>query len=241
MGGNGGQAPSFASLCESCAAVPPLLTFGQNMKLATTAIIVRVMALVVSAALPACRRSADTANESEIGRHIQCPICEGELVDVTQQKDDQSKPSRNLAVWNRSVCANPFFHEGSLICLRDGYAYEFQLEHWELSLEDRDGFAHPLDKAIYEFPLPIAERIKSRVVYSQRFVDLGEVEHEFGLWTSNDDDYFDKISNYSDENGIDLSIEPYPDRGEVYFTAKQTTKTEQGVGGQPATPPRVGD
>jgi hypothetical protein len=27
VGGNGGQAPLFASLCESCAAVPPHLTF----------------------------------------------------------------------------------------------------------------------------------------------------------------------------------------------------------------------
>ncbi len=30
MGGNGGQAPSFASLCESCTAVPPHLTLGQK-------------------------------------------------------------------------------------------------------------------------------------------------------------------------------------------------------------------
>jgi hypothetical protein len=27
VGGNGGQALSFASLCQSCAAVPPHLTF----------------------------------------------------------------------------------------------------------------------------------------------------------------------------------------------------------------------
>jgi predicted ester cyclase len=29
--GNGGQAPSFASLCQSCAAVPPLLSFGKTI------------------------------------------------------------------------------------------------------------------------------------------------------------------------------------------------------------------
>ncbi len=31
MGGNAGQRPSFASLCESCAAVPPLLTLGGKL------------------------------------------------------------------------------------------------------------------------------------------------------------------------------------------------------------------
>ncbi len=30
VGGNGGQRRSFASLCESCAAVPPLLTLGKK-------------------------------------------------------------------------------------------------------------------------------------------------------------------------------------------------------------------
>ena len=32
MGGNAGQAPSFASLCESYAVVPPHLTFGKIVK-----------------------------------------------------------------------------------------------------------------------------------------------------------------------------------------------------------------
>ncbi|MEZ5299678.1 MAG: DUF6331 family protein [Verrucomicrobiales bacterium] len=32
VSGDGGQAPSFASLCESCAAVPPHLTFALKMK-----------------------------------------------------------------------------------------------------------------------------------------------------------------------------------------------------------------
>lgn len=32
VGGNGGQRPSFASLCGSCAAVPPHLTFCEEMK-----------------------------------------------------------------------------------------------------------------------------------------------------------------------------------------------------------------
>ena len=157
-----------------------------------------------------------------------CPVCRSQLVDVTTQTDDASKPSRNLSVWNRSSCANMFFGQGSWICPRDGYAYEAQMKQWELSLEDRDAFALPLDRSIYGFPLPDGKRIKSRTVYSQEFSTLESVKHGLLFWTVIDEQYFDKIRQYTKKNGLILEIEPHADRGEAIIrTHLIKKKTEQ--------------
>jgi hypothetical protein len=156
-----------------------------------------------------------------------CPVCQSILVDVTTQVDDKSKPSKNLSVWNRSICANPFFHKGSLICPRDGYAYEAQLKQWKLSLESRDSFAYPLDRKIYEFPLPVSKAIKSRTVYSQIFEKLDSIEHGLLFWTLLDDSYFTEIRKYAKTNGIVLAIDPHRDQGQAVIKVSLTTETEQ--------------
>jgi hypothetical protein len=73
-----------------------------------------------------------------------CPVCNKKTFEVTTQKDDPSKPSKNIDVWNRSVCATLSYGKGSYICMNDGYAYDASLKTWKLKLNDRDGFAHPL-------------------------------------------------------------------------------------------------
>ena len=44
-----------------------------------------------------------------------CPVCGGAVVAVEQVQDDVSKPSRNIAVWNRSICGNELFGPGATI------------------------------------------------------------------------------------------------------------------------------
>lgn len=158
---------------------------------------------------------------------VACPVCQKQAVEIATQKDDTSKPSRNLRVWNRSICANLSFGEGSFICPIDGYAYEAQLKHWELSQENRDSFAHPLDHRISQFPLPDQKRIKSRTVYSQEFETLGKVRHSLLFWTVIDAAYFKKLQEFSKTKGIDLEIRPHEDRGEAIVTASVTKETAQ--------------
>ena len=91
-----------------------------------------------------------------------CPICKGKLVEISKQKDDRSKPSKNVSVWNRSSCANMMFGQGSLICLKDNYAFDATwMKNWELSLFNKDGFSIALHQGIYNFPLPFKKQIKS--------------------------------------------------------------------------------
>jgi hypothetical protein len=99
----------------------------------------------------------------------QCPLCKGQLVNVGKITDDESMPSRNLAVWNRSICLNPFYDDDSVICTQCWHSYSKKMERWERSSELADSFRRPLTAGIRRFPLPPRERIKSRVVYSQQF------------------------------------------------------------------------
>ena len=136
-----------------------------------------------------------------------CPVCEQAAVKISQQKDDHSKPSKNLAVWNRSSCANPFYGTGSYICATGGYAFEAGFKTWKLSLNDRDQFAHPLTRSIHQFPLPVKSNLQSGLVYSQEFDSLKSVKHSLNFWCATDDAYFERIQTYGRAEGLSLSIE----------------------------------
>jgi len=160
-----------------------------------------------------------------------CPVCKRELVDVTKQKDDTSKPSRNIGIWNRSMCGNRSYGDGSLMCLHDNYAYDATLmNRWGLALENRDGFAIPLAKAIYNFPLPIDENIKSRVVYDQDFKTLSSVTHSLLYWCSTDKRFFKKVKAYSKEHGLALEIDKNRKPGESIISVEIIAKAGQNVG-----------
>jgi len=97
-----------------------------------------------------------------------CPLCSGKLVKVGKITDDQSKPSKNLQVWNRSMCANMFYDNDSVICTQCWHAYSKHFSRWERSSELPGSFRRPLSAAVRKFPLPPAKDIKSpRVVHSQ--------------------------------------------------------------------------
>lgn len=153
-----------------------------------------------------------------------CPVCHGKAVETSTVIDDESKPSRNLSVWNRSICLNPFYGKGSVICLRDAYAYDPQLKYWALTLADRDSFAHKLVVAICEFPLPAG--LPNGAVYRQEFVTLKAVKHGVSFWTALDEDYFAKIKRYANSRQIHLRIERHKDRKEAFVDATITVKSE---------------
>jgi len=145
---------------------------------------------------------------------------------VEQVQDDPSKPSRNIAMWNRSSCGNLLFGPGATICPHDWYAYSAELEKWELSLEDPKGFALAMDGRIRDLPLPEKGKIRSGVVYSQS-IDGDKIVHSAGFWCDTDESYLDRLNDYAKRAGINVKIERERTLGQTYATAEVETKLEQ--------------
>jgi hypothetical protein len=152
-----------------------------------------------------------------------CPVCGRGVTPMEQMKDDVSKPSRNLAVWNRSSCGNPLFGPGSTICPHDWYAYSAFLKKWELSLEDPKGFALELDGRIRDLLLPEKGKIRSGVVYSQS-LDGDSVVHSVLFWCETDQGYLDRLTEYAKKAGAKLKIERERLPGQTYALAEVETK-----------------
>lgn len=138
-----------------------------------------------------------------------CPLCGGPVVPVEQISDELEKPSRNISVWNRSICANQFFGSGSVICTRDWYAYSPKLKKWELSLNDASGFAVELDARIRYFPLPESSAIRSGVVYSQEIDEQATVD-SVSYWCETDEDYLAKLPVLAPDVSIQILRDRLP-------------------------------
>jgi uncharacterized protein YbaR (Trm112 family) len=102
-----------------------------------------------------------------------CPLCNGRLERVGSVKDDTNFPSKNMDVWNRSICGNLMYHEKSLICSRCWHAYREMDKTWVRSSELSASFYSPLSAAIGEFPLTDEVRRREAVVYTQEFLGAG--------------------------------------------------------------------
>lgn len=152
-----------------------------------------------------------------------CPVCGRGVVAVEKVKDDDSKPSRNLDVWNRSSCGNPLFGPGSTICPHDWYAYSAFMNKWELSLEDPKGFALEIDRRIRDLPLPEKASIRSRVVYSQS-IDGDAVTHSVLFWCDTDQRYLDRLDEYAKRAGVKVKIERNRIPGQTYAKAEVETQ-----------------
>lgn len=100
-----------------------------------------------------------------------CPVCHGILVTAGSLVDDETKPSRNIDLWNRSYHAAfwPFFSAASLVCSRCFLAFREGDEKWVRSSEELRSFHVPLLPAITGFPLPPSDELRSPVVYGQEF------------------------------------------------------------------------
>lgn len=125
-----------------------------------------------------------------------CPLCSGTLAKVGDIKDDPSKPSKNIAVWNRSMCGNLYYGKDSVICTHCWHSYSKQFAYWERSSELPDSFRPALSAAIRQFPLPPSQEIKSpRVVYSQQ-IARGKVTESVLFWCADSPRLLESFQNY---------------------------------------------
>ena len=60
-----------------------------------------------------------------------CPVCSGRTEKVRTLTDETNASSRNVCVWNRSVCANLISGPDSVICTQCWLAHSPLLDRWE--------------------------------------------------------------------------------------------------------------
>lgn len=141
-----------------------------------------------------------------------CPVCGGRLVAAGTLKDDRSKPSLNLELWNRSYHGDlwPFHSEDSPICSRCFVAYRSTDDRWVRASELPETFFIPLTAAISGFPVPDKSHLRSLVVYSQDFpganADQGR-EESIGFWTKSSSRVLDPLASYSQKHDLALTVE----------------------------------
>jgi hypothetical protein len=148
-----------------------------------------------------------------------CPACGGRLSNVGAITDDRAQPSKNLAVWNRSICANLFYGDDSLICTQCWMAHSKNLQTWERSSALPNSFHRPLSPATRDFPLPPASNIKSTVVYSQKLTDM-KVTESILFWCSNSPTFLSSVRAYAREHQLSLRIEVLTERNAVIVAAQ---------------------
>lgn len=156
-----------------------------------------------------------------------CGVCNGPVVSIASVTDDRTKPSRNIKVWNRSICANLTYSGDSLICTRCWHAYSpYMPGTWQRALERPEGFQQALSFAIAQFPLPSNDNVHSLVVYYQSW-DGSVCDEEVMFWATDDDQYLSRAEKFAEANGLVLAIER--DRGakeQVIVSAKAKPHTK---------------
>lgn len=175
--------------------------------------------LIVCAVICGCRR--------DNGAPRACGSCGGSVELIASVADDTSKPSRNLSVWNRSVCGNILYGEDDVICTQCSHAYSSMLKAWSLSLQDSRGFQKPLASSILDLPLPTGTNVKSSIVYSQE-CDVSNRTESVAFWCLDDQNYLAKAQAYADEMNLVLKIdrkERFP--SQVYLRAKSTKESNK--------------
>ena len=153
-----------------------------------------------------------TAKATELSTGGKCPICGGKLVEAGSLKDDESKPSRNIELWNRSYHGAfwPFYNERLQICSRCYVVFNTTTNKWTRASEEPNSFLVPLQRSILSFPLPKKSLIKSFVVYAQSFGGKDAAEgriESVSLWLATDRPTLNKIERYCNDNN--LKFEPY--------------------------------
>ena len=143
------------------------------------------------------------------GRHIgdpvpsSCGVCGGNVVPISSVADDRIKPSRNISVWNRSICANPFYRDSDVICTKCAHAYSTMLKAWSLALQDSGGFQKPLHVSILDFPLPSSSNVTFGIVYRQTLAASNRTD-SVSFWCLDDEQYLAIIQRYSGSSGLSL-------------------------------------
>jgi len=135
-----------------------------------------------------------------------CPVCGGKLTTVGTVTDDRTKPSKNISVWNRSICANMFYDDASVICTQCWLSYSKQFQRWERSSELPDSFRRPLSAGIRGFPVPPAKNIKSLVVYSQQIAGA-KVSESVAFWCTDSDSLISDFRAYARKHNLSIRVE----------------------------------
>jgi hypothetical protein len=166
-----------------------------------------------------------------------CPFCGGKLTKVGSVTDDRSKPSRNVAVWNRSICGNMFYNNDSIICTKCWQAHPYFLPYWERSSEAADSFRRPLAADIRQFPVPGAPDAKSSIIYSQKR-QRAQVIESLSFWCADSPALLANVRNYAQYHGLSVRTEQQgriPNQVFVSVDAKPATaRNEQDGRQQPA-------
>ncbi|HEV7402361.1 MAG TPA: hypothetical protein VGO11_05520 [Chthoniobacteraceae bacterium] len=130
-----------------------------------------------------------------------CPLCGGKLAKISSLRDNPSKPSRNLAVWNRSVCGNLGVSAKDVMCTRCAIAHFYFDQQWRRSSELPASFWHPLADSIRKFPLPSRKSLRSAVVYTQQYKD-GRTIEEIAFWCRTSPEVIKPLRKYARTQGL---------------------------------------
>lgn len=154
--------------------------------------------------------------------HSICPICQGQLANSADLKDDLSRPSRNLEVWSRAADCLVVGDQGGQICTRCWYV--FRDGAWTRSSERPDDFHHPLSYAISAFPMPGKNRVRGWAIYQQQLAGAdgkdGVVE-SLSFWAVKSSKYVTAIRQHAKLHRVALEIEEHSSEpGEIYVVAE---------------------
>ena len=144
-----------------------------------------------------------------------CPVCGGRVVKTAMVSDDTNAPSRNLCVWNRSTCANLLYGSRSVVCTRCWHARSEFLGKWERASESPSSFQKPLSSVIRGVPVPSADSVRSRVVFTQTYAKKRFAESvAFGCVDS--ESVLSCLRGYCAANRLTFSAETNRMPGQVY-------------------------
>ena len=145
-----------------------------------------------------------------------CPVCGGRITLAQTVRDDLKKPSKNLDLFNRSMCAlGP--SSGSVYCTRCWFLSRWDEEEWRRSSEFPDTFFRPLCPAIRKFP--IAAGVGS---YEQVFSGINVTEGVY-FWDKKSAEIISRYNDYCKEHELVFEEDRNPSySGEVFISV--TTK-----------------
>ncbi|HYJ07197.1 MAG TPA: hypothetical protein VEX43_18860 [Chthoniobacterales bacterium] len=134
------------------------------------------------------------------------------------------EPSKNLAIWNGSY-HGPDYEDYSKICNRCWMAYHPALGFWERASEVPDAFHRPLRAAIRNVPLPPADHVHFRVVYTQRFRDH-QFSESVAFWCDDIPTVLQPLRDYAAAHNLFFGIdEPARKEGQRFVCVETNPPT----------------
>lgn len=144
-----------------------------------------------------------------------CPVCGGSVVKTATVVDDTNAPSRNLFVWNRSICGNLLYGPDSIICARCWHAHSKLVGRWERAAESPASFQRPLSPPIRGVPVPPAEALRSKVVFTQSY-DKNRFAESLAFWCVNSENVLANVRGYCATNRLTFTAKTNRIAGQVY-------------------------